>query len=80
MRADRDQGHVGVVFGEGAEVFELQRQGVIEKLDGLAGAIVLEMQVAFDQFYAVQAHGEWRAFRLRGLGFAGRQGEQLRQV
>ncbi|EJT84796.1 hypothetical protein PPS11_17016 [Pseudomonas putida S11] len=53
--ADGHQGHVGVVVGQGAEVFQLQVHVVIEELDRLARAQVLEVQVAIAELDAADA-------------------------
>ncbi|MND97185.1 hypothetical protein D3C80_895000 [compost metagenome] len=66
------QGHVGIVVGQGAEVFQLQIHVVVEELDRLAGPQVLEVQVAVDEFDAANTQRERVAGRLFGFGFAGR--------
>ncbi|MCY1172707.1 hypothetical protein D9M73_128500 [compost metagenome] len=66
------QGHVGVVVGQGAEVFQLQIHVVVEELDRLAGPQVLEVQVTVDELDAANTQRERVAGRLFGFGFAGR--------
>ncbi|MNC14997.1 hypothetical protein D3C75_627970 [compost metagenome] len=53
--ADGHQGHVGIVVGQGAEVFQLQVHVVVEELDRLARALVLEVQVAVAELDAADA-------------------------
>ena len=66
--ADSDQGHVGTVFGQGAEVFQLEIEFVVEKFDGFAGTVILEVHGATRQFDPVDAQRE----RL-GIGIGGRR-------
>ncbi|MNO97192.1 hypothetical protein D3C76_888890 [compost metagenome] len=49
------QGHLGAVVGEGAEITQFQVEGVVDELDGFAGAQVLEVQAALAQLDAVDA-------------------------
>ena len=51
--AGGDQGHVGIIVGQGAEVFQLEVEFVVEEFDGFAGAQVLEMHIATGQLDAV---------------------------
>ncbi|MNO59116.1 hypothetical protein D3C76_496960 [compost metagenome] len=74
------QGHVGIVVGQRAEVLELQVHVVIQELDRLARALVLEMQVAFAELDTGDAQRERVAWRRVRLGLAGRQLEQLGEV
>ncbi|RMM48237.1 hypothetical protein ALQ78_05776 [Pseudomonas syringae pv. aptata] len=80
VRTRRDQGHVGIVFRQCAEVLELEIQRVVEKLDGLAGAQVLEVNVASRQFDFVDTQREWLAGGFVLCRFAGGQLEQLCQI
>ncbi|KIR20214.1 hypothetical protein PFLU3_43920 [Pseudomonas fluorescens] len=80
VRARGDQSHVGVVFGQGTEVFQLEVEFVVKKFDGFAGAQVLEVQVAARQLDAVDT--QWERLGI-GIGWgrlARWQLEQLRQV
>ncbi|MCY1350773.1 hypothetical protein D9M69_370150 [compost metagenome] len=75
------QGHVRLVFRQGAEVLQFEVERVVDELHRLAGAQVLEVQAALDQGDVVDAQREGLARRLvGGLRLARRQGEQLGQV
>ncbi|MNO21107.1 hypothetical protein D3C76_108730 [compost metagenome] len=79
-RADGDQGHVGAVFGQGAEVFQLEAEVIVEKLDGFAGAHVLKVHDAAGQFDVVDAQREGLGVRVGRCRLAGRDIEQAEQV
>ncbi|MCY1284789.1 hypothetical protein D9M70_337060 [compost metagenome] len=74
------EGHLGIVVGQGAEVVQFEVEGVVDELDGLTGAQVLEVQATFAQLDAVDADRKGITRRLLRLGFAGGQLEQLGQV
>ena len=79
-RADGDQRHVGAVVGQGTEVFQLEVECVVEKLDGLAGPRILKVHGAPGQFDALDAQRERLGIRVGGRRFAGGQFEQPQQV
>ena len=74
------QGHVGVVIGQGAEVFQLQVHRVIEEFDRFAGAHIGEVQVTARQLDVVDAQRERFALGIGRDGLTGGQLEQLGQV
>ena len=76
----RHQRHVGVVFGQGAEVFQFKVHRVIQKLDRLAGPLINKMQVAVSELDGVDAYRERFAVGVVRRWLAGRQLEQLGQI
>lgn len=78
--AERHQGHVGVVVGQGTEILQFQVHVVVEELDRFARAHVLKMQVAAADLDAVDTQREGIAGGRVRFGFAGWQLEQLGQV
>ncbi|MCY1520346.1 hypothetical protein D9M68_551210 [compost metagenome] len=74
------QRHFGAVVGQGTEIAQFQIEGVVDELDGFAGAQVLEVQAALAQLDAIDTQGKGLAGRLFRLGLAGRELEQLGQV
>lgn len=75
-----DQGHVGTVIGQGAEVLQLEIEFVVEEIDGLAGPRVLEVHITARQLDAPDTQGERLGLGVVRSGFAGGQVEQAQQV
>jgi len=80
FRAGGDQGHVGIVFRQGAEVFQLEVEFVVEELDRLAGAQVFKVQITARQLDPLDPQRERFGVGVCRCRFAGWQFEQLRQV
>ncbi|MNI27530.1 hypothetical protein D3C73_812680 [compost metagenome] len=77
---DGHQGHVGAVFGQGAEVFQLEVQFVVDEFDGFAGALVQKVHGTARQVDTLDA--QWKRLGV-GIGrrrFTRRQFEQAQQV
>ncbi len=64
LGAGRDQGHVGIVLRQGAEVLQFEVEFVVEEFDGLAGAQVLKVQIATGQFDVVHTQREGLGVRI----------------
>ncbi len=80
FRAGSHQRHVGIVFRQGAEVFQLEVEFVVEELNRLARAQILEVHITAGQLDAVDTQRERFGIRVGRRRLTRRQLEQLRQI